>query len=395
MVESNFKRVVSIVLSILILCLTASGCSKQEIGTKKEGETKKPVSESTSSVQDFNRSDDSSDSSTGDYEFVEDDEEISTDKTSDDREKRPLASNERERKYVETYEPEFESKSVNWDGPNGYTIIYAKGNTNTLTSAKKLKEFFEKNDNVSLKIASDDTAVGGKEILIGNTNRYTSSLSEQEFAVTLKKGKLTFEGGHFVMVRKAVDWFTTVKRVKGKVATLSGKAKDFVSKLSNGYEYVWGDEFDGEGFPDAGRWDERMFMGYDENFKALDHDLSATCVADGRLKMTAMRYYDPVDEKIQYANGKPLTTSSTMAYMYGYAEIRARVPFVKGAWPAWWTRSTITNVAGDSTPLNPYSTTCIYDVEVDIFEVFSSEDEPLKEVDKITIYGYNTPIKEI
>ena len=133
--------------------------------------------------------------------------------------------------HKETFKPEFESKNVAWDGPEEYVIVYSTATdkngatTNARVLAEKLKTFFSDNDKVNLSVYKDtDPALAGVEkmILVGDTAYYKSSLKETEFAVNLVGSKLVFEGGHFAMVEKAVDWFRTISREKGKVATLKG-----------------------------------------------------------------------------------------------------------------------------------------------------------------------------
>lgn len=322
------KRVMAVTIAVSIMCLSFSACNKKSpVSVKEEITHKRPLAQTNSNVS-----------------------------------------------SPEVFEKEFTETSVEWSGPAGYTIVYANDNEVAHSLAKLVKEYFENNCNVTISIVADSAPKTKKEILIGNTNRCKTTLSEQEFAVSLKDEKLFFEGGHETMVSKAVKWFITLEYKVGCVNTLTGKANDFVSKLDNGYVYVWGDEFDGYGSPDKNYWDEKRFMWYGENFKSLDYNTEVTRVEDGRLKMSAIRYYDQTNALVQYANGTPLTTSEEMTYMYGYAEMRAKVPYVKGAWPAWWCKSGTSYVLGEGAPLNPYASTCIYDVELDIFEVFSSVD---------------------
>ena len=62
-----------------------------------------------------------------------------------------------------------------------------------------------------------------------------------------------------------------------------------------------------------------------------------------------------------------------MSFRYGYLEMRARVPYSKGAWPSFWLLS------GGALGANPNDA---YRVEVDIFEVFSSCDTATPNIHK-------------
>lgn len=72
-----------------------------------------------------------------------------------------------------------------------------------------------------------------------------------------------------------------------------------------------------------------------------------------------------------------------MAYRYGYAEIRAKVPFKTGLWPSFWTGCS--KSFGERNCLD-------YRVEVDIFEIFGSSNTVVPQIHKwyeIDRYDYN------
>lgn len=275
----------------------------------------------------------------------------------------------------EEYVPEYKVSAQKWDGPEGYSIVYSDKTTGAYALALSLQDFFKTNCGVSLTVEKDNSKAASdsrKEILVGNTNRYTTSLSESQFKVSLNGNKLVFEGGHFAMVEKAVDWFITEKYEEGSVNTLEGTAKDFKATLEGGYEYVWGDEFDGN-YLDSTKFNEYNHMGRTDDMRVLFGDKKVTNVDEGLLKLKGIRYYDESNAQYEYAVGSSLCTGDTMWWKYGYAEIRARIPMKQGAWPAWWT-TTFCNSSSycmNKLDISKWQ----YMIEVDMFEVFSSTTE--------------------
>lgn len=79
---------------------------------------------------------------------------------------------------------------------------------------------------------------------------------------------------------------------------------------------------------------------------------------DGTMTMYAR---PSQDEQYHYSIPDGITTYNTMAYIGGYLEMRAKVPFEHGAWPSFWEKS------------YPGLYETNYQAEIDIFEVFSHE----------------------
>lgn len=161
------------------------------------------------------------------------------------------------------------------------------------------------------------------------------------------------------------------------------------------YSYVWGDEFTGDtiDYSDAlysedpikeGKiWDTTAMVPWfdDISIPAKSEDRKKyNYIKDGALTMKAGCFdwsgqgdrtfnYKTVSDKLKYAMGGVITTRKTMVFRKGYAEIRAKVPFLNGAWPAWWMRSTGSDLikysdgGTDKTP--------IYTWEIDIFEAWT------------------------
>lgn len=345
-------------LALLMLLCTAS-CGN-EAKKKKKVVIKKVIVTSDEET--------TTDDNTDDYIYPDEEEEFYEEEYEDDEEEdykfqRELAS--KDTVDSSTYVPEFIQKEVNWNGPKGYVIVYKNGDKYANVQARYLQAFFKKTDGLELKIVTDKTSAVKKEILIGNTNRYKTTLGENKFAVNLKGEKLVFEGGHRFMVEKAVKWFMSIDRVAGKVATLKGQSNDFKSKLNGGYKLVWGDEFDGD-FLDQTKFIYGSHMGAGDQYVATDAvDERFIRVEDGLFKMSTKRTFSDIYESINIGLAKPVCTGDTMQWLYGYAEIRALVPCIRGAWPAWWATSFCKYAP------QYYNTEKIkYVYEVDFFEVF-------------------------
>ena len=129
----------------------------------------------------------------------------------------------------------------------------------------------------------------------------------------------------------------------------------------NSYRLVWNDEFDGNKL-DTEKWGFAPKMGGSEDL-LLSEDGKTVRVENGALILTADAFSDPMRPSVKYSVNYSVTTFKTMSFVYGYVEMRARVPFKHGAWPSFWM---VTTDALGSTKGREYET------EVDIFEVFSN-----------------------
>ena len=256
---------------------------------------------------------------------------------------------------------EFLDSPMDWSGPNGFTIVYPKGNTENKKTAEALKDFFEAKS-INISVVSDDAKESKKEILIGKTNRSESNLElkENEYTVTVTNDKLVISGGHDVTVNKAAFQYMNQTQPDNKVYTFKAES-DFASTRLDNYKYVWGDEFETKTL-DMTKWMIGADMVPDPGAIYID-DPSVLQVENSLLKMTAKRYFDPNDMQTEYATSPSISTQGTMNFKQGYVEMRAKIPFGRGAWPSLWCKSLGT--------LSP-KTASDYFVEVDIFENFAS-----------------------
>lgn len=267
-----------------------------------------------------------------------------------------------EKEFVDT-DGDFKYEEVDFKVSDDYIIVYPKGNTENEKSAHTLAEFFKDKYALELTVANDSTAEKENEIIIGKTSRKESKsdLKENKLSVSLEGKKLVFSGGHDVTVKSAVEKFVRLAPKKGKAVTFELET-DFVATKLDGYEYVWGDEFEGSSLDKTKFTLMEHMTGSGSMLVSTDSDVIR--VEDGRLKLFGIRYFDQQREGTQYKVPASVSTVYNMNFTYGYAEIRARVPFQHGAWPSFWAKSN----------QSPYvnSANENYTIEVDIFEIFGS-----------------------
>lgn len=305
--------------------------------------------------------------------------------------------------HKEEYVPEFEYKNVDFAGNLAdYIIVYSNdkdkngASTNARVLAEKLATFFKDSDNIIIPVKEEKTVTGDeKMIIVGDTAYYKSSLSEQEFAVNIKGDNIVFEGGHIVMAEKAVDWFRTIERVEGKIATLKGEQKDFTSTITlENYDkelvYVWGDEFDGDELVDRTKWHIGSHMPQWTDLEYLKTD-EVCYVENGRLRMTVVRKLSEDNAEIGWASCGSYDTEDTLSYRNGYIEFDAKISYTQGIIMPLWLMS---NPDGaDVIPKEQYS--AVWTLEFDIFETFSNGnqwDVSLHKYYKPYSYNYNGTI---
>ena len=137
------------------------------------------------------------------------------------------------------------------------------------------------------------------------------------------------------------------------------------TKTVNGTNYtlVWSDEFNGNSI-DYNKWGYGHVNDFSDSSYSLinvtqEQDPDIISVRDGKLQLSANRYFDQSNSGIKYAASKSLQTQKTMNFKYGYLEMRAKVPHKLGAFPAFWLLGT----PGLTTRQNTN-----YYTEIDIFE---------------------------
>jgi len=257
---------------------------------------------------------------------------------------------------------EFEYKTTEIDNISEYVIIYPNGNDSNMKSAMVLKEFFKSSFDVDLQVLSDSQEEKNNEILVGNTNRPQSSkkYNENELSVFAQDGKIVFNGGHDVMIDSAVKKFVRASLSENKICLFDIKT-DFVTEKLDGYKYVWGDEFEGSDL-DFTKWSFRKSMNGTTKME-VSYDKNVIDVSDGRLKLRAIRFYNPDNPSTEYRVPYGVSSKENMNFTYGYMEVRCRLPFKTGAWPSFWALSTDT-LKGKMSD--------VFRAEVDVIEVFGN-----------------------
>lgn len=379
--NSSLKKLICLLLAVIML-LTTAGCVK--VVKKKKKKKKVVVIDEIIVNNDDNQSDDTN----NDFVFENNQDSDSTNDYVYTLPERPLPEvKPTVQKYQEVFKPEFEFEYADWEGPEGYTVVYSHQEPNNRIPAANLIVYFKDKYNVNLGLPVKDNSAEAqsatKKILIGDTVFGKSSLKETEYAVTLlSNGDLFFEGGHYAMVESAEEWFEAVDIKAGKVATITGKQDTFASSINLGgktYNYVWGDEFDGDALIDNEKWSQSSFT-LKSDMAMVHGDRQFHSIENGRMRLTADVYYDETNGEVNYATSGSTRTGDTMLFRNGYVECRARLPYDKGAFPAiWsWTADTALEKAVPNYTVDDgygiYKNR-LWDLEFDLFESFSDEDK--------------------
>ena len=91
---------------------------------------------------------------------------------------------------------------------------------------------------------------------------------------------------------------------------------------------AWNDEFNADSL-DGAKWTLRAKMHQSDVINRADE--RNVTVESGNLVMRTWKESDGT-----YSTNTSVTTDGTMSFQYGYLEIYANVPFVKGGWPSFW-----------------------------------------------------------
>jgi beta-glucanase (GH16 family) len=95
-----------------------------------------------------------------------------------------------------------------------------------------------------------------------------------------------------------------------------------------GKKLVWSDEFSGKGLPDASKWSyEKGHVRNHEAQSYSDADIANSRREGGSLVIEALEQSDNVTSA---------ALESKQSWVYGYFEVRAKIPTGTGTWPAIW-----------------------------------------------------------
>lgn len=109
-------------------------------------------------------------------------------------------------------------------------------------------------------------------------------------------------------------------------------------------QLIWSDEFNYEGKPDPDKWGFELgdgcpaICGWGNNELQFYTDNEKNVrVEDGKLIVEA---HQEKDESYSYSSSKVVSTGKG-DWKYGYIEVRAKLPYGKGTWPAIWMLPTL------------------------------------------------------
>ena len=130
-------------------------------------------------------------------------------------------------------------------------------------------------------------------------------------------------------------------------AALPIAAQGTTPSVPPGYTFVWGDEFNSDGWPDPRNWTyERGFV---RNQEQQWYQADNAVVRDGQLVIEARREARPNPQyeagstdwrrnrKVSEYTSSSISTRGLHSFRYGRFEMRARIDIRAGMWPAFWT----------------------------------------------------------
>lgn len=207
--------------------------------------------------------------------------------------------------------------------------------------------------NNSSSVATDNSSSSANSEVSNpssNSNASSSAQGTKTVVSTIPKRERTESSDEEVTAssKYALENDTTIKNEK---------------KLGK-YEYVWGDEFDGNSL-DRNKWELQISDSTADVLQTEDN----VEYGGGTVKLWVKRYYDPFNNTQKWSNAPSLITRHTMNYSQGYLEMRAIVPFRQGFWPAFWTVSNKDQLLPAKDWIEKYG----WGTETDIFEIFGSK----------------------
>lgn len=102
---------------------------------------------------------------------------------------------------------------------------------------------------------------------------------------------------------------------------------------------VWNDEFDGTGLPDDSKWSyEKGYIRGGELQYYAEKRIENSYRQDGLLHLVARQDSAVIDGEMRPMSSASIITRNKAAWLYGYVEVRAKVPYMAGigTWPAIW-----------------------------------------------------------
>lgn len=190
------------------------------------------------------------------------------------------------------------------------------------------------------------------EILVGLTNRSESQqLNEYNgYEIFMSDSKIVINGGSDQALGAAVRYLT--ENISNINLTSDFEFCGTFEPAKDDYKLVWNDEFDENILSD--KWTKRVqgFASAQGGTVKYTDSTDNTFVTNGTLKQASLRVNGTDDSyTCSYIH-----TADSMTFVYGIAEIRAKLPTGNGVWPAFW--------------CNNMNTATEAYLEIDIFEMF-------------------------
>ncbi|MFT4899585.1 MAG: beta-glucanase (GH16 family), partial [Flavobacteriales bacterium] len=105
-------------------------------------------------------------------------------------------------------------------------------------------------------------------------------------------------------------------------------------------QLVWSDEFDATGAVNSEKWFHQTLLPngqgwYNSELQHYTNRLENSIMEEGLLKIKAIK--EPFNDQGQTKEYTSARLNSKFAFKYGRIEVRAKLPFGQGTWPAIWT----------------------------------------------------------
>lgn len=246
--------------------------------------------------------------------------------------------------YISSTFNQIEKLTVEATDVSAFNIVISRFSSRIdVQSAKYLQKQIASVSGIYLNIVRDNEAPKNNEILIGNTNRTSSSYSVitetpgNSYNVSVNKGIVSITGDNSAAVSAGTIEFANKLISKKELKsgfTVSGEYDGGYS-IADGYKLVWSDEFESL---------QTSIYNIDNNTSGNPSvyggtafsKASSTFVKDGALVQRIERVGNDVYES-------NITTQSKMLYKYGYIEFRIKLSVNAGSWGAFWLCSSLGN----------------------------------------------------
>lgn len=243
-----------------------------------------------------------------------------------------------------------------------FSIVYSHVASYMETSAAKyVRKEITRIVGKCLDMVNDEEAIKANEILIGDTNRTSSTYSvtantntDNKYTIRVKNGKLAVLGTHVYGVNAGSIQLAEI------LSTTSSLADDYYYEgeydgsysLTGGYKLAWTDEFNGNKL--SSTWISKA-TGSDEttnHYGGVTRISKANnVVKDGALHQYIIREGNDMTYGHLYSTGP-----QKMMFKWGYLEIRVKLPLSEGIGSSFWTQG---DLAGGF-------------LEIDIYETFGN-----------------------